>query len=136
MSRFADPTATKTVELGPCDCPGTPHESDWAKVRTEASAEEAERFIDTANLDPESAAEAVASFIPEWNLLGPDGQPWPPSTDAIRALKVPTVSILANAIAETVTESVTLPNASGAPSAASSRKSASRTRTPSRTPST
>lgn len=136
MSRFADPAATKTVDLGPCDCPGTPHESDWAKVRAEASAEEAERFLDTGSLTPETAAEAVAAFIPEWNLLGPDGKPWPPSTEAVRALKYSTVKVIGKAVAETVNDSVLVPNASGAPSRASSRGSASRTSKKTRTPTT
>lgn len=136
MSRFADATATKTVDLGPCECPGTPHESDWAKVRTEASAEEAERFVDTEKLTPEGAAEAVASFIPEWNLLGPNGEPWPPSTDSVRALKMATVKIIAKAVAETINESVTLPNASAAPSRGLSRGSGSRTPAKTRKPTT
>ena len=136
MSRFADVAATKTVDLGPCECPGTPHESDWAKVRSEASADEVDEFTDLKTLGTIGAAEAVASFIPEWNLLGPDGQSWPPSPEAVRALKHGTVRVLADALADTITASVSLPNGSSAPSPASSRGSASRTRRPSRKPST
>lgn len=133
MSRFADLNATTTVDLGPCECPGAPHESDWAKVRAEASAEDVQRFVGVEGLGSDGAAEAIADFIPEWNLLGPDGKPWPPSMESVRALKVPTLTILSNAIGTAVAESVAVPNASSAPSPGSSRGSASRARAKTRT---
>jgi len=136
VSRFADPQAREKVDLGPCECPGNPHESDWAMFRAELSPAEVRRAIALDGLDEAGIAEGLAAFIPEWNLLGPNGQPWPPSVESIQALKFATLKPLIDGLAKMVAESARLPNASGVPSRASRRGSASRTRTPSRTPGT
>ena len=136
MSRFADPTATRTVDLGECLCPGSPHESDWVKVRAEVSGVDVRRFSGMGALDDDGVAEGLASFIIEWNLLGSNGQPWPPSAEALMALKLPTVTVIVTELGKVVEESSTLPNASGAPSAGSSRGSASRAQRRSRKPTT
>lgn len=135
MSRFADATATRRVEFGACLCPGTPHDVDYALIRAEASAQETGRFIGAQGLDDVGEiADAISIFIVGWNLLGPDGKDWPPSTEALLSLKLPTLTPLIEAIGAAVDESSRLPNSSGAPSRASSRASASaspkRTRTP------
>lgn len=136
MSRFADPSATRLIDFGECLCPGAPHESDWAKIRAEASSTDVRRFAGMQSLEDDAVAEGLVSFIPEWNLLGPNGQDWPPSRESLLALKLSTVSVLINAIGEVIAESSAIPNASGVPSAASSRGSASHTRRQSRKPST
>lgn len=134
MSRFADLAATDTVDLGACQCPGTPHESDWAKVRTSLSFldlvayERMEQYSD----QPHKIAETLAPFVTEWNLLGPDGLEWEPDADAIFLLGLNSVTPLLSAIGDAVVSSADVPKASGAPSPASSRGSASRTRAPSR----
>ncbi|HUT76769.1 MAG TPA: hypothetical protein VM285_03730 [Polyangia bacterium] len=131
MSRFADLNATDTVDLGECLCPGAPHESDWARVRTQLSAQEITSLAGADTIDSEGIAGALAAFIPEWNLLGPNGEPWPPSADSLVALMPPTLQALVAAISRAVEESSVLPNRSGARSVASSRASAStRRRTP------
>lgn len=136
MSRFADPNAVKTVDLGPCLCPGAPHESDWAKVRAEADVSEVQRFEGIAGKTAGEAADLMAGFIPEWNLLGANGEDWPPSGESVTALKVATFRLLADAVAASVRDSSALPNASGGPSRGSSRGTASKARTTSRTPTT
>lgn len=125
MSRFADTSATRTVDLGPCGCDGTPHESDWAKVRAELATPE---IADLEAADRSTIAAEVSRFVVEWNLLGPDGQPWPPSPESLYALKPPTLAPIVAALGESMGASAILPNASGARSASSSRASASRTR--------
>ena len=67
MSRFADPTAVETVTLGPCECPGTPHDEDWMELRTELGAEDA---ITIAGGDSIAALEVL---VVGWNLLDNDG---------------------------------------------------------------
>lgn len=137
MSRFADRAATTTVALGPCECLGTPHESDWARVRCDLSASDIRRIAEVEDASDEAlVAEVLAEFIPEWNLTGPDGQDWPPSAESLMALKAPTIAPITTALRDAVAKSVTVPNASSAPSRGSSRGSASRTPAQSRTPTT
>lgn len=124
-SRFADTAATRRVELGPCGCEGTPHESDYALVRAELSTPE---IADIEAAGRDTIAQVISRFVTEWNLLGPDGKAWPPSPESLYALKPPTLAPIVSAISESMGESSTLPNASGARSASSSRASASRTR--------
>lgn len=127
MSRFADVAVVRDVDLGACLCPGTPHESDWAKVRGELATPEIARVA--AAQDAAAVAAAFADFVVEWNLLGPDGTPWPPTAENILLLKPPTLQPLVGAHADVAEASSALPNASAAPSQGSSRGSGSRTRT-------
>ena len=137
MSRFADPTAIRTVDLGPCECPDAPHKRDEANIRAELSASEVARLIEVINnADKDGASALIADAIVDWNLLGPDGEPWPPSAESVDALKHATTALIAAALAEVVTESVKVPNASGAPSRDSSRRSASRRPTTTPAPTT
>lgn len=137
MSRFADPHATRLVDLGPCECPGAPHKRDEANIRAELSASEVARLIEVINnADKDGASELIAAAIVDWNLLGPNAEPWPPSAESVDALKHATTALIAGALADVVTESVKVPNASGAPSRASSRRSASPSRAKRQTPTT
>lgn len=136
MSRFADPSAVKRVELGPCDCKGQPHAGDWVDIRTDLSGSEVQVLIGLSALDSEGQSEAIAPFIAGWNLLGPDGSEWPVTPEALFLLKGDTARLLGEGIAAVLRENLGLPNRSSAPSRASSRGSASRTRTTTRTPGT
>lgn len=103
MSRFVNTTATRTVDLGPCECPGTPHARDEALVRAEMSNQD---ILDFANSeDGEETAEAVANLTIGWNLLGDDGKPCPPTKEAVLALFTPTLRSLIKGIGESVKES-------------------------------
>lgn len=135
MSRFADASDVRRVEFGACECPGTPHSGDYAEIRSDLSDAELAILFDLPS-DQEGAARAIAPFIARWNLLGPDGEEWPPSPEALYLLKRATMRALGEALAEVMRENVTLPNGSGARSPASSRASASRTRKPTPTPGT
>jgi hypothetical protein len=126
VSRFADAGATRHVDFGACLCPGTPHESDFATVRGELSTPDIANFAGVTT--PGEIAAALAAFVVEWNLLGPDGQPWPPSEEAILALKPPTLNDLVTVVNEVVEESSTLPNGHAARSPNTSRASGSPTR--------
>lgn len=132
MSRFADPAAYRTVDLGNCLCPGSPHPSDFAKIRSEGSYTDLRRFFTAQAGGDEGIAVEVAEWVTEWNLLGPNGEPWPPSAESLLALKVGTLTPLVEAIGEVIEASADIPKASGEPSPASSRGSTSRTQSTNR----
>lgn len=136
MSRFADRRATQEVDLGPCECPGTPHDKDWAKVRSEYSGSDLAAIRSASEEDEAAAADALAPYVVEWNLLGPDGDEWPPDGDALRDLNQSTLTAIINAISECITASARVPNRSSGRSQASPRATASRTRTTRPTPGT
>lgn len=78
--------------------------------------------------DGEETASELAKFIVEWNLLGPQGEEWHPSKEAVLSLFAPTLKPLLQAVGNVVGESVKRglpPNASGASSANGSRGGAS-----------
>lgn len=148
MSRFADITALSRYSLGACQCPGTPHDEDYAMYRTQLGASALAR-IGRAHIegavqhDPLAAhRQLVLESVAEWNLLWLD-----PSDDGKDRAVVPvpinaaTVellddSIVALANAIDAANGGPAPNGSGAPSRASSRGSASRARTTTKTPGT
>jgi hypothetical protein len=127
VSRFVDPEARRTVPLGPCDCPGTPHEQDEAYIRDRLSGQEIAQYAQSSN---ETAAEVTAEFVLGWNLLGNKGEAVAVTAASLLLLDAQSLSTLVNAISDVVVESSgAVPNGSGARSRASSRASASRTRT-------
>lgn len=123
MSRFADTRSTTRIPLGPCECPGAPHDEDYALVRSELSATEIARF---AMSDASTVAIVAADFVTEWNLVGANGQPWPPSPESLLALKTGSITPIVAAISAACRAS-SLPNTSAAPSAGSSLASGSPT---------
>lgn len=123
--RFVDRTRTRRVDFGACECPGTPHESDYADVRAELSSEE---INDYTQADRREVADVAARFIVEWNLWGPKGLE-PISSQSLLDLMPLTLNVLVEGIAASIAESVApVPNGSGARSRATTRASASRTR--------
>lgn len=75
MSRFADPSLTATVDLGACQCPGTPHDRDTVEVRTELGASALAR-VGRAEINAAVTGDHFASYRQlveeaaiEWNLL-------------------------------------------------------------------
>jgi hypothetical protein len=144
MSRFADPTRTGIVPLGPCQCPGTPHDRDEAVVRWDLGSSALAR-IGRAELDKAITRDPLAAWrqlileaVVSWNLMLVDddggGVAAPLIPAVIAELDDATITTLAEAIDTLIGSRGTLPNASGAPSVASSPGSASpapkRTRKP------
>lgn len=136
MSRFADPTATRTVDLGACECPGEPHDADIVQVRSEYSSSDVTALASTPDDDEAAAAEIVASFVVSWNLLGPDGAAWPPAADSLLALKPYTLNLISEAITAGVQDALVVPKASGGASPRSQRERTSRTPNTTQTPGT
>jgi len=115
--RFADPSATRRVDLG---------EGDYALVRDELSGPEIDRFVGSRD---DEAAGVLANYIVEWNLTGKDGEVVPIDGESVFLLKAPTLAPIVDAISAVIGESAAVPNAPGARSPGTSRASASRTRT-------
>lgn len=120
MSRFVDRSDTGTLDLGPCQCPGTPHASDTVTIRKQLSGGE---WVVVAQGDTDKS---LALLVTGWNLEDADG-PVEVNAGTIAALDLATFRALDAWIAEHVTPPA-LPNASGAPSPSGTRVSASRTR--------
>ena len=137
VGRFADPTLTEPVDLGPCRCPGTPHERDEATRRAEIGDGEAKAAF-TAGwqstgmeyMDWEAANDfLIARFVTSWNLVDAVGEPIPITRQRASLLDEATRLTLLGALNSSKRAGAPLPNGSGARSRASSRASASRTRT-------
>ena len=138
MSRFADPTAIETLSLGPCQCPGTPHEEDVVIYRTELgdgeeTAAGAAGWAATNGkyFDWEAArSKLLATGVMRWNLLGPSGELMPVTPTAMALLDATTRAAIGAAIdtAQAKARGDPLPNASAARSPAGSRVSGSPTR--------
>lgn len=126
--RFIDPTATKRLDLGACQCPGTPHESDWVEYRSQLGYGALGVIAMVASTQDLMAArrKELELAITEWNLAGPDGAV-KVDADAIYRLDPLTAETIVTAIDEAVQASQTLPNTSGARSQDGSPASARRT---------
>lgn len=62
MSRFADPNTVKRFVIGPCECPGTPHTTDWIDLRTEIGAKDSITIAIGGNYA------ALRTLAKAWNL--------------------------------------------------------------------
>ena len=125
MTRFVDSNATRTIPVGPCDCPGTPHEADEAVIR-ERLGYGSLLHIGSAPTEEEAKVLLLMQALVSWNFLGADGKPVPVARESIEALEAATARTISEAVDDVVSEmSAALPNASGAASAATSAGSAS-----------
>ncbi len=138
MGRFLQ-LATRPVSLGPCQCPGSPHEEDTAEVYTVLGWDD---LVDVGMAESEGAGRRILTTraIASWNLVELDDgeqKPVPVSEATVRLLGAETLETIAEAVNEAYARGRDpVPNASGAPSPASSRGSASRSRKKSPTPTT
>lgn len=119
MSRFADPRVTEKLTLGPCACPGTPHEEDWLLLRTELGAD------DTLRIAMGSSLDAMEVLLVDWNLLDNDGSKAAVDREHISRLYADNFDAL-NDFTTKYARMSTLPKASAEPSADSSRGNGSR----------
>lgn len=122
MSRFVDPKATKRFVIGPCECPGSPHDEDWLDVRAQLSGVELEL------LDSAAPAARLRLLVVAWNLIERDGTT-APLDDVHLSLVYGDWFIRFNEWLAANVQMASLPNASAAPSPGSSRESGSLTLT-------
>jgi len=115
---------TRTVVLGPCRCPGRPHEDDTAEVRTELSWDV---LVDVGLLAGGAAyRRLVSGALVSWNLTDIDGDPVPITPETVSRLRADRLDPIADAVnAAYERAQAPLPNGSGAPSRRSRRVSAS-----------
>lgn len=114
MSRFVDPNATKRFDLGPCECPGTPHaEGDWMQLRSDLSGQ------DLLDLESGGGASRLRILVKSWNLIGDDGKVATLTDDYFERLYLDVFPALNKWLEENAKTS-SLPKASDAPSASSS----------------
>lgn len=142
MTRFADMTPTRTVDLGPCECPpdektgAKPHEIDSVEVHAELGYQALGR-IQLAGLLPdgrfsyyEAKLELLIIGIRKWDLRGADGKVMNLNRGSIGLMRerdIETIAKVLDEISSAAAEPV--PNASSAPSATGSAESASSTQT-------
>lgn len=120
MSRVIDRTAVQTKELGPCECPGTPHSADTIRLRERLSYADQ---LHLADAYAQGSAEGMWTLfnlrVAGWNLT--DGtKPLPLSRATWQNLDEATVGRIIELIGEVRdADSEELPNASSAPSPSS-----------------
>jgi hypothetical protein len=137
VSRFVSKDATRPVDLGPCQCPGTPHERDELRIRARLSYLEI-AAVSNGN-SPGEVAETFTTGIPpfdgkpvlaSWNLRDESGDV-ALDADALTSLEAATLTLIVNAVSEVIEASGPAlleeqsKNGSGAHSANGSRASAS-----------
>jgi hypothetical protein len=117
---FIDPTRTRQLELGSCQCTDEqprPHQKDWATVRTQLGFADYTYILDGGG-EGEQARRTLEMCVTDWSLLGPDGKPWPPNRVTIGLLDPDRAIEMAALVDEAIGSEAKrkLPNPSGAPS--------------------
>lgn len=103
MSNYIDPEATRPVILGPCRCPGSPHEWDTADIVRRFGYGERGRIRQATRSGGIEAGYQLAILlgVKRWNLVLPDGSARPVDVEQVARLDEPTVGrILGLGIAE------------------------------------
>lgn len=141
MTRFADMTPTRTVELGPCECPpdasgNKPHEIDSVEVHAELGYAALGK-IQLAGLLPDgrfSFYEAKIALlelgIKKWDLRGPDGKVMNVNRGSIGLMREQDIEAIAKVLDDIASAGERpVPNESSDSSATGSAESASSTPT-------
>ena len=115
--------ATRSVVIGECLCPGTPHAEDAAEVAEELSWDV---LAEVGTLTGVAAyRRLVLGALVGWNLCDEDGEPIPITSDTVGRLRHDRMEPIAAAINDAYARAQDpLPNSSGAPSRRSRRESA------------
>lgn len=76
MSRFIDRQETVEVDLGPCQCPNKPHDTDKVRVRKFLSHADQLHLADAAGQGYTEAVWAAFNMrVASWNFLDEKGKP-------------------------------------------------------------
>lgn len=90
MSRID--AAPARVDLGPCDCPGKPHTSDWADAREDLTYGDLRRA--TSVVQSEAVTVVMLRCTEAWNLVDKRGEKLPITIETLDALRLPQASRL------------------------------------------
>ena len=121
MSRD-DPVATHSVDLGECDCPGSPHDSDSAEVVDRHDYGGMSVIAAAASMDePSFLRRLIRAGIKSWNLvtLDKDGNHVPLAINDYNVERLAgrqQFALLADINKQDVILGLQLPNTRGAPS--------------------
>lgn len=126
MARFIDSSATIEVDLGSCQCPGTPHDRDWAAIRCFMSGIDMLAIASAAGDSELQMVRLLNRGVQTWNLTDEDGKQVAISPETISRLDMATVELLSTEIDKQF-ENNQLPNGSGGRSPAGRRAKTSRT---------
>lgn len=131
-TNYVDPDATRPVTIGPCRCPGTPHETDTADIVVRFGYGERGRIRQTTRVAGLEAGYQVAILlgVKRWTLVLADGTIRPIDAEQIGRLDEGTVNrLLADDLLGDAFEEDPLPNPLGDPSPSGSPASATQTQT-------
>lgn len=123
MSRFTK-AETKVVELGACECPGTPHQTDQVVIRKRLSYGPL-MYVADAPSGQAMLLRLLETGIESWNFLDDEGKPVEVNATTIASLDPESATLIGEAINAERKEAKPLPNGSGARSEGSSPASAS-----------
>lgn len=135
--RFAQRTKTTTVELGPCQCPGKPHDHDSARV-VQRFGQDDIVAISEAGLGAArerggfnvmaSELKEVELGVVDWTMVDTEGNPIPVTERTVGALDQADLAKIIEALEPAMDRARgPIPNSSDAPSAAGSPESVSPT---------
>lgn len=132
MGNYVDPAATRPVTIGPCRCPGTPHEADTADIVVRFGYGELARIRQTTRAAGLEAGYQVAILlgVKRWNLVLPDRSARNVDAEQVGRLDEPTVNrLLDDELLGAAFEEEELPLPSAAPSPSGSQASGTLTPT-------
>lgn len=111
MSHLVDRNKVKVVELGPCECPGKPHDTDSVRIRETLSYADMLHLADSSAQGTTEALWALFNMrVASWNLVDEKGKSLPLSRAVWQNLSQQTASTIQEAISEIDDESTELPN--------------------------
>lgn len=114
MPRFVDREATFDLDLGECQCSGTPHSNDWVHLRKFQSYADWLAVVDAGNVGMEEFNRVrFLRRIKAWNLTDEKGRPVPVTNKTIADLDQPTsnkIQAALNDLDEEVKDEPVLPN--------------------------
>lgn len=99
MARFVDRNDVTVVELGPCQCPGTPHDTDTVRLRKRLSYADQLHLADASNVSMTDALWTLFNLrVVGWNLADEKGKPVPTSRAMWQNLDEDTAKAISDAI--------------------------------------
>ena len=101
MPHLVDRNAVKVVELGPCECPGKPHDTDTIRIRKHISYPDMLHIGDAASMGSVEAVWTVFNIrVGGWNLVDEKGKPLALSRSVWQNLSESLAEKVNNAIGE------------------------------------